>query len=518
MRQIFIYGPPGVGKSTVGKQIAKSLAVKFLDIDELIEEKVNKPIAQIFSEHGEDVFRAYESEVILSIIQNDPSVIALGGGALLDPEIRKNVENNGIVLFLRGNKKSLISRLNHSQLNRPLLPEGNRQRLEKLLKQRQDHYDSFDLCVETDDKSVEEILNESRILLGRYHVPNMISPYDVIVEQGNSCRIGGELRYRNLKGPIIVITDTNVEPLYLDIVVQSIHKEGYQVHGYSLPAGESYKTIDSVLRLWMEFSKRKIERNSTVVALGGGVIGDLVGFAAATYLRGVHWVNVPSTILSMVDASIGGKTGADLPHGKNLIGSFYPPSLVSVDPSLIKTLPFVESKSGIAEVVKHGVIGDRVLFNSCMSGWDNIWLSLDRIINRAISVKIDVITIDPYEENIRAILNYGHTLGHAIEKASNYSTRHGEAVAIGMVAATSLAERIGVARKGLTDEIKSCLLKLGLPIKIPANISQSSLIDAMLFDKKKDAGKIQLVLPVELGDVKFGVEIDDLQDLINAAK
>jgi 3-dehydroquinate synthase len=243
------------------------------------------------------------------------------------------------------------------------------------------------------------------------------------------------------------------------------------------------------------------------VALGGGVVGDLAGFAAATYMRGIPWVVLPTSLLAMVDSSIGGKTGLDLPLGKNLAGAFHAPSLVLADPQLLATLPEIELKNGLAEIVKHGVIADSDLFDLCGSGLEVVSQRLEEIVRLAMAVKVKFIQADPYEHGIRAALNFGHTLGHAIEKGSGYDIRHGEAVSIGMVYETRLSEKIGIARTGLVKEISGVLRGLGLPVDIPAGVDRDQLISDMQFDKKKMDGLIRFALPVEIGEIKTGVVV-----------
>ena len=241
------------------------------------------------------------------------------------------------------------------------------------------------------------------------------------------------LRLRDLSNPIIV-TDENVAKFHAEKVMASLCAAGFNANLLTIPAGESYKTLHTVNQLWHEFLEADLDRKSTVIALGGGVIGDLAGFAASTYMRGIHWVVVPTTLLSMVDASLGGKTGFDLPEGKNLIGSFYPPRLVLADPEVLSTLRKEEFRSGMAEVVKHGIISDPELLALCARGLDWVKGNLEEIVKRAMAVKIRIIEEDPFEKNVRATLNLGHTVGHAVELVSRFQVRHGEAVAIGMVA------------------------------------------------------------------------------------
>ena len=249
------------------------------------------------------------------------------------------------------------------------------------------------------------------------------------------------------------------------------------------------------------------------MALGGGVVSDLVGFAAATYLRGVPWVVVPTSLLGMVDASLGGKTGADLPQGKNLVGAFYPPKLVLADSRTLNTLPDDELRSGMAEVVKAGIIGDGTLYVICKSGWETIKANWEEVIRSAMAVKIEVIQDDPFEKGRRAALNLGHTIGHAIEKVSAYRVRHGEAVAIGMVAEARLGEAVGVTEAGFADEIASVLQNLNLPTKLPDYLDRQNLLDVMRVDKKKSAGQVRFALPVRIEEVRIGVSIPNLDTI-----
>jgi 3-dehydroquinate synthetase len=240
----------------------------------------------------------------------------------------------------------------------------------------------------------------------------------------------------------------------------------------------------------------------------------MAGFTAATFMRGCNWVCVPTTLLSMVDASIGGKTGFDLPEGKNLVGAFNPPRLVLADPDVLSTLPERELRSGFAEVVKHGIIADPELFDLCAQGWETVNSRLPEVVRRGMAVKVKVIEDDPYEQGVRAALNLGHTIGHAVELVSGFSLLHGEAVAIGMVAEARLAERLAVAGPGLSEALKSTLTALGLPVEIPKDLEREKLISAMKVDKKKRSGVIRFVLPVKIGEVKVGVVVENLEDAL----
>lgn len=315
-----------------------------------------------------------------------------------------------------------------------------------------------------------------------------------------------------LRGPLAVVTDENVAHYYTQGVMESLRMAGLPAQLLSIPPGERHKSIETVNKLWEGFLNAGVERGSTVVALGGGIVGDLGGFAAATFLRGVSWVTVPTSLLAMVDASLGGKTGANLNRGKNLVGAFYPPKLVLADPVTLSTLPEIELRNGLAEVVKHGVIGDVGLFDLCDQGWQTLQADWDQVVRRAMAVKIEIIEQDPYEEGRRAALNLGHTIGHAVELASDYKLRHGEAVGIGMVAEARLAERLGLADSGLSKIIAATLEKLGLPATIPPGLDRQTVQRAIRVDKKLAKGEVRFALPISIGEVRTGVVIDDLEE------
>lgn len=503
MGHIFLYGPVGAGKSTVGKILAHNLKLPFIDSDQVIETKAGMSISQIMAERGEPACRDLESAALREIMMSSAdTVIALGGGALLRDENRALVENCGAVIFLAADADTLVERLESDSNKRPLLAGDLREKLAALLASREEHYDSFALRFDA-NQNPEKLAQQIRIALGRFHLSAM-GDYDVIVGAISS------LRNFPMQNPMIV-TDENVAKFHLTKIKSTI---GQNAPCGICRAGEEYKNLETISYLWKCFLENGLDRKSTVIALGGGVIGDMAGFAASTYMRGINWIGVPTTLLSMVDASVGGKTGFDLPEGKNLIGSFYPPRLVVADPSFLLTLPERELRAGMAEVVKHGIISDPELFKLCSHSIDWVKEHLEEIVKRAMAVKIQVIEEDPYEKGFRAALNLGHTIGHAVELISKFDLRHGEAIAIGMVAEASYAERLGVARQGLTDEIATVLASLGLPTRIPAQLSREEIIRAMRVDKKKNLKAIQFALPVEIGKVEL-MEVTDLEGVLD---
>ena len=391
--------------------------------------------------------------------------------------------------------------------------------LSALVERRAGHYASFPLALDTTGLSLEAAVQEAKVRLGAFRVGGMGAGYSVRVRPGSLDGLGEALRMAGLAGPVALVSDENVAARYGQRAAAALEASGYAVRTAVLPPGETQKTYAAVARLWDAFLDAGLERGSTVVALGGGVVSDLAGFAAAVFLRGVRWAVVPTSLLGMADASLGGKTGADLPRGKNLIGAFHPPSLVLADPLLLASLPEAELRSGLAEVVKHGILGDPALFAACAQGWEHLAAggfqaaAWDEIVRRAMAVKIRFIEADPYERGPRAALNLGHTVGHAVEQRSGFQVRHGEAVAIGMVCEARLAEQIGLAERGLAEEIAAVLRGLGLPVEVPAGLSRESLLEAMQVDKKRAGGKVRFALPARIGEVRWGIAVEPDQIL-----
>ncbi len=509
---IFLYGPSGSGKSTVGRVLAEALQVPFLDLDNAIEVHHGQRVEEIFALQGEAAFRQMERDLLFEwLAGHQDGVVALGGGALLQKDVRVRVEGAGEVVLLHASVEVLAERLLSDQENpRPLLAGGLRGRLKALIARRDAHYRSFPLQVDTEGRTPDEVAWEIQVRLGRFYIQGMGRGYDVRIQAGGLGTIGTALHRLGLGGPVAVVADERVAEFYAARVEASLQQAGLRAFTIAFPPGEAHKTLTTLTYLWTAMLQNGLDRRSTVVALGGGVTTDLAGFAAATFMRGLPWIAVPTSLLGMVDASLGGKTGFDLPQGKNLIGAFHPPRMVLADPDVLHTLPFAEFRSGMAEVVKHGVIGDPQLFARCGQPFDHHdRATLTDLIRRAAAVKVKVIQQDPYEQGVRAALNLGHTIGHGVEAASNYTLRHGEAVAIGMVAEARLAEDIGLAANGLHQEIAETLSALRLPTAFPADLDRKAVIQAMRQDKKRRAGQLRFALPMRVGKVQTGVTVPD---------
>ena len=523
MRHIFLYGPPGSGKSVVGRTLAGLLDLPFLDLDLEIERDSGASIPELMGK-GEEYFRDIEGRALTRVVNQQPGIIALGGGALLREGNRRVAEESGAIIFLEGDLSRLLENISHDETKRPLLEGDSQGKLSLLLEKRKEHYASFPNRIQLNrsspsrpGKTPEDAAYEIMWTLNLMRVRSANGKnYDVIVRPNGLDSLGGLMQSHQLGGPVVLIADDQVADLYGIRALASLQGADYQAQLLTFPAGEGSKTVETASKLWQEMVEAGLDRKGTVVALGGGVSGDLAGFAAATFMRGVRWVGVPSTLLAMVDSSLGGKTGFDLPQGKNLVGAFHDPDQVLVDPRLLDTLPPREFASGMAEVVKHGMIGDPELFHIVQHGLDFCKQHLVDLICRAITVKIRIVESDPFEQGVRATLNLGHTIGHAVEKTSGYRLLHGEAISIGMVAESILAETLGIARQGLTQELISVLSGMGLPFSIPEDISEGEIIKAMKVDKKKAAGAIRFALPVDVGSVKAGVEISDLESVLKS--
>jgi 3-dehydroquinate synthase len=329
--------------------------------------------------------------------------------------------------------------------------------------------------------------------------------YRVSVAAGLIDQVGAIVRERAPAHHFALITDDEVGPRYAARVVASFAPLDARV--ITVPAGEAQKTRDTWARVTDILIADGFGRDSTIIALGGGVIGDLAGFVAATFMRGIPYVQVPTTLLAMVDASIGGKTGVDTAAGKNLVGAFHQPAAVLADPETLATLPIPHLRAGLAEVIKHGVIADEMYFERVVECLPRVldrrgkeWLdTLTSLVVRSVEIKADVVSRDEREAGLRKTLNFGHTLGHAIELCGNYETLHGEAVGAGMVLETELAERAGVAERGTLERVRNAVTAAGLPTRSPATIRPAELLAATRVDKKARGGVVEYALPSRVG-------------------
>ena len=332
--------------------------------------------------------------------------------------------------------------------------------------------------------------------------------YPIHVGAGILERAGELLGQAGLRGKVAIVTNPMVAQLYLDTAHDALTRAGFDVTPVLVPDGEEHKDLKSLDIIYDRFIAARIERRSCVLALGGGVIGDLAGFAAATYLRGIPYVQVPTTLLAQVDSSVGGKTAINRHDGKNLIGAFYQPKLVLIDITVLRSLPRRELIAGLAEVIKYGIIEDPALFSVLEDGLEKIiglnQEMLAQIVATSCAIKARVVEADEREEDYRAVLNFGHTIGHALEAATGYRRfLHGEAVAVGMVKAAALSARYGLCDGATLNTITALVRRAGLPVEIPAEVLPQDLIQAMEVDKKVAGGKIKFVMCDGIGKTRF---------------
>jgi 3-dehydroquinate synthase len=331
------------------------------------------------------------------------------------------------------------------------------------------------------------------------------SSYDVIISPGVAASIGALLRDEAPAPHYAIIADANAARLHGDAVVTAVRTAAERVHLFELPSGERFKTRDTWARITDALLEQRFGRDGCIIALGGGVTTDLAGFVAATYMRGVACVPIPTTLLAMIDAAIGGKTGVDTQAGKNLVGAFLQPALVIVDPRFLGTLPDAELRSGLAEAVKHGAIADSEYISGILARADRL-LARDQqahadLIRRSVEIKAAVVERDPDERGERAALNFGHTIAHALERATGYGMMHGFAVAVGMIVEAEIGEMLGVTEAGTASTLRATLTALGLPDSLPANVSAREIIDAAAVDKKARKGQVRFTLLRRIGEV-----------------
>jgi len=525
---IVLAGFMGTGKSVVGRAVAQRLGWPFLDTDSLIEAALGLTVQEVFARYGEAFFRAQERQAVSRAATRRDVVIAVGGGALLAATNRAVLEASGQIICLDAAPETILARL-PGDGSRPLLAGGDPEaQVRSVLAARAAHYASLPYHVDTTGLSVAEVAERVLALASRttadrgaptanrpsttgqmpsgtetIPVPVPGAEYHIYLAPGLLSRAGRVLQDLGLGGRAVIVTNPVVGQLYAEVLGQGLEAAGLEWAVVEMPDGEVYKTLDTVARLYAEFLRLGLERSSTVLALGGGVVGDVAGFAAATFLRGLPLVHVPTTLLAMVDSSIGGKTGVDWPGGKNLVGTFYQPRAVLCDPEVLATLPAVELRCGLAEAIKTALIASPALFALLEAG--EPWPLAD-IVRGAAGVKAAIVSADPTEQGLRATLNLGHTIGHALEQASHFRYRHGEAVSIGLVGAARLAVRLGLGASEVAERVEALLRCSGLPIRY-AGVDQEKLLAALNVDKKRRGGRLRWILPVRIGEVIITDEV-----------
>jgi 3-dehydroquinate synthase len=525
---IFLVGLMGAGKTTIGRQLARRLNMHFIDSDHEIEARTGASVPWIFEIEGEASFRRREAEMIRELSAQRGIVLATGGGAVLNPDSRALLAARGTVIYLRASVGSILQRTAHDK-NRPLLQTADpRQKLEDLTAEREPLYREIaDLVIDTGRPNVQSMVQTILDQLAaidntrarseaqaRMNEQACISMNVELGERSYPILIGRGLlddaalleRYvGNVSGgnKVAIVTNTTVAPLYLDKVAAPLREAGREVLPIILPDGEEFKNWDSLNLVFDALLANKCDRKTTLVALGGGVIGDMTGFAAATYMRGVPFVQIPTTLLAQVDSSVGGKTGINHPLGKNMIGAFYQPRAVIADTATLDTLPARELSAGLAEVIKHGAILDAGFFDWIEANIGKLvardHAALAHAIARSCEIKADVVARDEREGGLRAVLNFGHTFGHAIEAGLGYGAwLHGEAVGCGMVMAADLSRRLGLIDEAALERVRALVAAAGLPVAAP-DLGAARWIELMEVDKKNEGGAIKFILLKPLG-------------------
>jgi shikimate kinase / 3-dehydroquinate synthase len=546
---IVLIGFMGTGKTAIGEAAAARLGYSFVDTDALIETQAGRSISQIFADDGEPAFRRLETQVVEAIAAQGGSVIATGGGVPLREENMRHLRRNGLIVALHATPEAILARLEDGA-DRPLLgvdPEGS---VRRLLKEREAVYRAADLAIETSSLPVEVAADRivafvrAQEQTARAGLRGSVSSaraansppssehaagpavepvdlrqitvdlgarlYEVWIGQGLLQQTATHLGRCGIRGRLALVTHPRIEALYGRALAAHLQAAGYEVVPISVPPAESSKSLRVAERVYGALIDARFDREAAVLALGGGVAGDLGGFVAATFLRGIRWVALPTTLLAMVDAGIGGKTGINL-RGKNLIGAVHQPAVVLADIGTLRSLPLRELRSGMAEVVKTGMIGDPALFE-CVEVRGRACLRRDLgllawIVGRCASYKAGVVVGDERESGGRMVLNYGHTVGHAIEAAAGYrGMTHGEAISVGMTYEARLAARLGLCDSALVDRQTQVLEALGLPVRLGAigrggSPAPDRVHAAMFHDKKASAGRLRFVLPEALGRV-----------------
>jgi len=506
------------GKSRLGALVAERLGVPFEDTDHWIEARHRKTVQELFGELGEAAFREIEMEAIRHLCAESPRVIALGGGSLIHPEALPLIRTAGILVGLWARPETICQRVGKKE-NRPLLagldPASRLDKINRLMSDREHLYAQADFQIESSDETGrEEIADRIVELLEPWSskvvtVPLGSRSYPIFSGTGIARHLPVLCRSIGLSGRPFVVSDRNV------LAARTAEIEAWRLEwGSDLPVfafepGEEHKTLRDLEGLFTFLLERKADRRSFLVAFSGGVGGDMTGFAAACYLRGVDFVQVPTTLLAMVDSSVGGKTAVDHPLGKNMIGAFHQPRLVLADNSCLDTLPEREYLAGLAEVAKHAVIRDPDFFAWLEANAGNIRgrdpEAVSRLVSTNCAIKAAVVAQDEREEGVRALLNLGHTFGHALETLSGYGALlHGEAIALGMLCAGRLSTDLGLWSVEEETRQRNLIRGLGLPLALPPGVSldREAAWEAMARDKKARSGSARFVLPTSIGSAR----------------
>jgi 3-dehydroquinate synthase len=537
-RNIILGGFMATGKSSVGRRLAILLGYDFFDLDTLIAAEAGMPISQIFSSQGEGAFRALETRMVERLASRTACVVATGGGTIVNPRNLEALKRSGVVVTLTADPDTISARIGPTD-DRPMLWGGDkRERVRQLLEQRADAYAKADLIVDASAHTIDHVVNHILDFLTLHHViarrttvnlPSMaeslrivLGPrsHEVIIGPGLLGEVGTLVKGLGLAQTGILLTNPDDNKLFGERLVRSLADAGFTVTCVELAEREQSKGLETLGWLYRQMASQRLERRSPVFALGGVVTGEIAGFAAATYLRGLPLIEIPTSLIAQVDTSIGGKVGVNLPEGKNLVGAFYQPRQVITDVETLAFLPAREFHAGLAEVVKIAAIRDRELFEYLEQNVEEV-LSQDlralvRLVRRACEIKASIVEADEWETDVRSILNFGHTVGHALEAAAGYQgPNHGEAVAMGMVVAASMAVRRGICPVEALDRLKRLLQAFGLPTS--PLVDAAEVLRFVRYDKKIQDRQVRFVLLQGIGD-SVVASLDSLDEVEAALK
>ncbi len=534
-RSVVLVGMMGAGKTSVGKRLAARLGVPFVDADAEIEAGAQLTISEIFERFGEVYFREGERKVIARLLNGGPLVLATGGGAFMNATTRDNIAKQGVSVWLKPSFDVLLARV-RKKSNRPLLKTPDpEETLRRLLEERSPTYALADFTIESldgaHDSVVDAILRRLDVSLGkearpsppqarrRVEVPLGARAYSILIGPDVLDDAGAEIARIAPRVNCAVVTDAKVAPLYLDRLAASLDDAGLRSTSIVCPPGEPAKSYAEFARVADALIEARIERRDVVIALGGGVVGDLAGFCAATLRRGVRLVQIPTTLLAQVNSSVGGKTGINSRHGKNLVGAFHQPSLVLADTNCLDSLTERDFRAGFAEVVKYGLIGDRGFFEFLEANWREVFAggpARGEAIAISCAAKARVVVADETEQGERALLNFGHTFGHALETLTHYDPArlvHGEGVAIGMGLALRFSRDLGLCSGQDVVRAEAHLKAVGLPTRlgdIPAlDVGAEDLLAAMRQDKKAEHGRLTFILAKGIGECFVARDVDE---------
>lgn len=522
MKHLYLIGNMGSGKTTVGKKVAEWLSLPFYDLDALIEQSVGATIPELFAQYGEPYFRELEAQMLQKVSESPAAVVATGGGVVLSEANRAWMRQTGWMVYLKASPETLWRRIQRAQ-NRPLLQNAEPQKtLEQIAQAREPFYQEADWIIGTDALSSSQVANAAI----RACRPTPDSPLDIAVlpqqPYGYTVQIAPALRTRAAEATLERVRPTRVAILthphlqrWAEPICAQLGTLGIPTAVLTVRVGERIKTLRTAEHLYAQLLQAGIDRSGLLMVLGGGVLGDLGGFVAATYMRGIPYVQIPTTLLAQVDSSVGGKVAVDLPQGKNLVGAFHQPVQVLIDPEMLRTLPLRHWRNGFAEMLKYGAALHLGLWRRLQTMLQQGVLSPRRMrpdpdewtlpIAQCVNLKAHIVSEDERDlSGRRALLNFGHTIGHALETVLCYRDwLHGEAIAVGMIVEAELGQILGVTPAETVQELRATIARAGLPTRLPESVCSDALIDAARYDKKRAGDSLSVILLHAIGNAQL---------------